>query len=238
MVNIFDPNNLDDLAADSVQKQLGEQAHLEGLLVELKDKLAKLPEDASPMARAEIQLEMGRSLQVLERGSEAWPLAHAAFTTFINDHAWELAADACDVLYQTGEDQALPALGQGIWLGVTFPIDPEISVHLLSHVIDDTPDDSDGAAVAAATACFLADIRAPEGPERERLTFFAQQLLGKVARRHSQIETQDQFNFWIERLELNDPDKFLARLRNVVDVLVQDDWWFDRDALQASIPAN
>jgi hypothetical protein len=126
----------------------------------------------------------------------------------------------------------------GIWLGVTFPIDPEITVHLLSHVIDDTPDDSDGAAVAAATACFLADIRAPEGPDRERLTFFSQQLLGKVARRHSQVESQEQFEFWIERLELNDPDKFLVRLRNVVDVLVQEDWWFDRETLQARIPAN
>jgi hypothetical protein len=105
-------------------------------------------------------------------------------------------------------------------------------------VIDDTPDDSDGAAVAAATACLLADVRAPEGPDRERLTFFAQQLLGKVARRHSQVETQEQFDFWIERLELNDPDKFLVRLRNVVDVLVQEDWWFDREAIQARIPAN
>ena len=238
MANIFDPNKLDDIAADSVQKQLGEQAHLEGLLVELKEQLDKLPEDADPMARAQIQLEMGRALQILERGAEAWPLAHSALMTFLNSEAWEQAADACDILYQTGEDQALQALGQGIWLGVTFPIDPEISVHLLSHVIDDTPDDSDGAAVAAATACFLADLRAPEGPDRERLLFFAQQLLGKVARRHSQVESQAQFDFWIERLELNDPDKFLVRLRNVVDVLVQDDWWFDRDAVQAGIPAN
>ncbi len=119
---------------------------------------------------------------------------------------------------------------------MTFPIDPEITVHLLSHVIDDTPDDSDGAAVAAATAAFIADIRAPEGPERERLSFFAQQLLGRVARRHSGVETQEQFEFWVEKLELNDPDKFLVRLRNVVDVLVQDQWWFDREALQSSIP--
>lgn len=238
MVDMFDPNKLDDTAADSVQKQLGEKAHLEGALVELQEQLAKLPENAAPMQRAAIQLEMARALQILERGKEAWPLAHTAFGTFINSEAWEQAADACDVMYQTGEDQALQALGMGIWLGVTFPIDPEISVHLLSHVVDDTPDDSDGAAVAAATACFLTDIRAPEGPDRERLMFFSQQLLGKVARRHSQVETQDQFDFWIERLELNDPDKFLVRLRNVVDVLVQEDWWFDRDALQARIPAN
>ena len=121
---------------------------------------------------------------------------------------------------------------------MTFPIDPEISVNLLSHVVDDTPDDSDGAAVAAATACFIADVRAEEGPDRDRLQFFAQQLLGRVARRHSEIETQAQFDLWIERLELNEPDKFLVRLRNVVDVLVQDQWWFDRDALQAQIPEN
>ena len=130
------------------------------------------------------------------------------------------------------------ALGHGIWLGVTFPIDPEISVNLLSHVIEDTPDDSDGAAVAAATAAFIADVRSDDGPDRERLTFFAQQLLGRVARRHSEVESQEQFDLWIERLELNGPDKFLVRLRNVVDVLVQDQWWFDREALQAEIPAN
>jgi hypothetical protein len=108
----------------------------------------------------------------------------------------------------------------------------------LSHIVDDTPDDSDGAAVAAATAAFIADVRSEAGPDRDRLTFFAQQLLGRVARRHSQIESQDQFDLWIERLELDDPDKFLVRLRNVVDVLVQDQWWFDRDALQAQIPGS
>ena len=145
---------------------------------------------------------------------------------------------ACNILFQADQEDSLVALGQGIWLGVTFPIDPEITVHLLSHVIDDTPDDADGAAVAAATACFIADIRAPEGPDRERLTFFAQQLLGRVARRHSEVQNQAQFDYWVNKLELNDPDKFLVRLRNVVDVLVQDDWWFDRDALQAGIPEN
>ena len=238
MVDIFDPNKLDDIAADSVQTQLGEKAHLEGMVVEYRETLAKLSEDTDPVQRAETQLELGRALQILERGSEAWPILQTALGVFLENRDWGKAADTLDQMYLTGEDQALQALGQGIWLGVTFPIDPEITVHLLSHVIDDTPDDSDGAAVAAATACFLTDMRAAEGPDRERLLFFSQQLLGKVARRHSEVETQEQFNFWIERLELNDPDKFLIRLRNVVDVLVQEDWWFDRDALQADIPAN
>jgi len=236
MVEHFDPNKLEDTAAESLRKNLGQQAELEGRLVELQAALEKLPESASGRERAELQLEMARALHTLERGEEAWPLAITAFGIFAEIQDWEKAADACDVAYQADQPDSLIALGHGIWIGVTFPIDPEISIYLLSHVVDDTPDDSDGAAVAAATACFLADVRAEEGPEKERLSFFAHQLLGKVARRHSEIETQEQFEFWVDKLELNDPDKFLVRLRNVVDVLVQDQWWIDRDAIQAAIP--
>lgn len=236
MVDYFDPDKLEDTAAESLRKNLGQQAELEGRLVELKDQLSRMPEGAPANERAALQLEMARALQILERGDEAWPLAMTAFGIFSEMQDWEKAADACDVAYQSDQPDSLIALGHGIWIGVTFPIDPEISVFLLSHVVDDTPDDSDGAAVAAATACFIADVRADEGPEKERLSFFAHQLLGKVARRHSEIETQDQFEFWVDKLELNDPDKFLVRLRNVVDVLVQDQWWFDRDAIQAQLP--
>ena len=238
MVDILDPNELPDTAAESLRKDLGQQAQLEGELVELRQQLEQLPESASALQRAALKLEIGRALQVLERGDEAWPVTYTALGILLNEQQWEDAADACNVLYESDQADSLIALGHGIWLGVTFPIDPEITVNLLSHVIDDTPDDSDGAAVAAATACFIADVRASEGPEKERLSFFAQQLLGRVARRHADVESQEQFELWVEKLELNEPDKFLVRLRNVVDVLVQDQWWFDREALQEQIPAN
>jgi hypothetical protein len=232
---VADTNPLFDAQAASVMADLGELAALEGRLAELRARLSLLPESASALERAGTQLEMARALQILGRGAEAWPIGRLAFDAFAAAEAWEEAADACDVLYQSEQPGSLAALGQGIWLGVTFPIDPEVSVHLLSHVVDDTPDDADGAAVAAATAAFLADLRAPEGADRERLVFFASQLLGRVARRHSKVEDQDQFEAWVRRLELDDPAKFLVRLRNVVDVLVQDDWWLDRDAIQSTL---
>ena len=236
MVDILDPNKLEDTAADSLRKELGQQAQLEGELHGLQQRLQQLPEGAAPMERASILLERARAQQVLERGGEAWPLARIAFDLYAEAGEWEAAADACDILYQSDQPDSLAALGNGVWLGVTFPIDPEISVHLLSHIVDDTPDDADGAAVAAATALFLADMRAEEGPEKERLVFFANQLLGRFARRHSEVESDEQFTYWVEKLELDDPDKFLVRLRNVIDVLVQEDWWVDRDQLQSSLP--
>jgi hypothetical protein len=63
-------------------------------------------------------------------------------------------------------------------------------------------------------------------------------MLSSVARSHGQTESQEQFDAWRRRLELDDPDKFLVRLRNVVDVLVQDDWWIDREALHARLPVH
>ena len=235
MVDFLDPNKLEDSASDSLHKDLGEQAHLEGLLPELEQKLAQLPEQTPATERGALLLEIARIHQHLERGEQAWPLARTAFELFSGEHAWEDAADACDVLYQSDQPDSLIALANGIWLGVTFPIDAEVSVHLLSHVVDDTPDDADGAAVAAVTALYLAESRAREGAEKERLVFFSNQLLGRVARRHSGVETQQQFSLWIEKLELNDPDKFLVRLRNVIDVLAQEDWWVDREAIRQQI---
>lgn len=225
-----------DQAANSIGNSGLATAALEAHLQTLTEQITHLETiGASAEHRADLQLQIARTLVNLERGAEAWPLGRAAFDAFIDGDQFELAADVCDVLFQAEQPQSLAALGQGIWLAVTCPIDPELTIELLSHVIDDTPDDADGAAVAATTALFIADVRA-QGRQREDLMFFATQLLGNVARRHSGVDSQAQLDAWMERLELKEPEKFLIRLRNVVDVLVQDDWWFEREALQERLP--
>src|SRR5574340_854440 len=72
------------------------------------------------------------------------------------------AVEACDVLYQAKQKDSIAALGMGIWLAVTFPVDPELTVAMLIHVVDETPNDSDGAAVAAITARYVVDLRADD----------------------------------------------------------------------------
>jgi len=57
-----------------------------------------------------------------------------------------------------------------------------------------------------------------------------------VARRHSQVEEQEIFDFWVQQLELDDPEKFLPRLARVLDIMTGGQWWFDRDALRNRIP--
>lgn len=237
MIETFDPSQpLEDTEASSIAAlKAREQAELEGRLVDLQADANGL-NMSDPSQNALHKLELARTLMGLERGAEAWPIGRAALDLFVELEDWENAADCCDVLYQCNQPQSIAALGQGIWLVVTFPLDPQLTVHMLSHLVDETPDDADGAAVAAVTALFLVDIRVSDEKLHEKLHFFASQVLGQVARRHSRVETQEQFDYWMDRLELKEPDKFLVRLRNVVDVLVQDDWWIDRDLIQSRLP--
>lgn len=210
---------------------------LKRLVADLRGQLAGLSPRAETLRRADLLLQLGRALVRLEQHADAWAAAREAFDLYLAEQAWEGAAQCCDVLFLSDQPQSLAALGHGIWLAVTYPVDPELSVALLQRVVEETPPDADGAAVAAVTAYYLVDLRARE-PQRDHLLLYANQVLATVARRHSGVDGQESFNKWIEDMELNDPALFLPRLRNVVDVLVQDDWWFDREALQAALPAD
>lgn len=222
--------------ADSGE-EVQESSYLLGArLAELRQQRTEV-QDKKSVASADLLLEESRLLIRLEKPGEAWDAARAAFDLYLALENWQGAVEACDVLYASDQPDSLPALGQGIWLAVTFPVDPELSVAILEHVVEETPDDSDGAAVAAAVAHYIVDLRA-EGRRHDDLAFYTNNLLGTVARRHSNVQKQEAFDFWLRKLELHDPQLFLPRLRNVVDVLVQDEWWFDRDALQSRLPVN
>lgn len=210
--------------------------HLESRLLDLQSALEQLPQDATTPDRLKLTLDSCYLLLDLERGDEAWNLARDSLDKALAEQLWTQAVEACDVMYQAERDDSIRALAHGIWLGVTFPIEPDLSVAMLQHLVDETPDNSDGAAVAAATACYLVDLRTLE--QQGELRFFTRQMLGQVARRHSQVEDKEIFDFWVERLELNAPDKFLPRLAKILDLLSGGEWWFDRDRLRDLIPAD
>jgi len=228
-------NDQFDFGAETGADNVPSTAVMEARLAAVDERLRELGQNHSDSAA--LQKEASLLLLGLERNEEAWQRARPLFEPYIEQQQWEAAVEVCDVCYRSEQEGSVAALGQGVWLAVTFPVDPELTVAMLQHIVDETPDGSDGAAVAAATAVYVVDLRA-EGKQYDDLHFFAMQMLGTVARRHSNIEGQEQFDAWLEKLELSDPGRFLVRLRNVIDVMVQSDWWFDRDAVQAKLPVN
>ncbi len=213
------------------------RAEIRAALTRAQKKLRSLAPDADPVEKARAIMDVAELQQGLDAHEVAWNLAREAFSVFIDYQQWQDAVEAADILYQTGQAGSIVALGQGIWLAVTYPVKAYSTITLLDHVIDETPDDSDGAAVAAMTAHYIADMRT-EGEEHDSLTFLTTQMIARVAKRHRGIEDQETLDVWIEMLQLNDIPELLKKLATIVDVMVMDSWWFDRDELRARLPVH
>lgn len=226
---------LDDLLIESSSPDQSKE-DIQHYLEKKQAAYKALEASASPLERARLQLDVAEALIGLGRADESWDKARSALDTFVAHEKWEEAVQCCDVLYQSGQPASLVALAHGVWLAVTYPVDPQLTVNMLGYIVDETPATADGAAVAAITAHYVADGRAA-GEQHASLTFLTKQMLANVAKGHSGAEDQDALNAWMERLELLDPGVFLPRLSLVLGAIVPvDGWWFDRDALREKLP--
>lgn len=224
-------------AGISAETVNAEREEIGRLMALAQGKLDALPNDAPALERARLQLDVAEHKAALNMGEEAWRLAREAFDTAMAHESWQDAVEACNVLYQAEQPASIPALGMGVWLAVTFPVDPELTYTMLSHIVDETPASSDGAAVAAVTSHYVIDLRASE-EKHESLSFLASNLIAKVAARHSQVKEQAQLDMWLDKLDLRDPANFLPKLSLVVGAIVGEQWWFDRDQLREKLPQD
>jgi len=210
--------------------------YIQQYLSQKEQALKALPDDAPDLDRARLRLDIAEAKVGVTRGDEAWDLARAALDTFIENGRWQEAVEACDVLYQTSQPASLVALAHGVWLAVTYPVDPQLTINMLGYIIDETPPNADGAAVAAITAHYIADMRADE-KQHESLLFLTNEMVANVARAHAKVEDKEALDAWMDRLRLRDPGDFLPKLALVLGALVPaEEWWFDRDALRDQLP--
>jgi hypothetical protein len=204
---------------------------------QLMQQLAKLGDKADLIDVAKVKLDIARAQLGLGEQVTCWQEARPLVKTFIEGDCFQQAVEACELLYLSEQDDSIKALGHACWLAVTYPVDPALSVDMLSYIIDETPDNSDGAAVASVAALYLAELRSKD-EEKESLMFLAKQLIAVVAKRHRDIEDEKSIETWIEMLELNNLDEMFSRLGKMIDTIVGSDWWFDRDELRAKLPVN
>jgi len=222
--DIFDGDDGEDVYANEEQ--------LQTRLEYFETQLANLSEAAPVEDRIKNLLEIGRIQVERYKGADAWEKGHTAFNLAQEDELWELAVEACDVMFLSEGPESLKALGHAIWLGVTFPIDPEITVAMLQHLVEESPEEADTRAIAAAAAHYITTMRCGEDDD---LTFFALQMLTSVADKHSHITDQSTFDVWRKTLELDKPEVFLKKLSGALDQLVEGEWWVDQDKIREEL---
>lgn len=203
----------------------------------LMQQLTELGDKAELVEVAKVKLGIARARLGLGEHLACWQEARPLIKTFVEAEQFQRAVETCELLYLAEQDDSIIALGHACWLAVTYPVAPALSVDVLSYIIDETPDNSDGAAVASVAALYLAELRAKE-EEKDSLMFLAKQLIAMVAKRHRGIEDEESIQIWIEMLELNNLDELFVRLGKVIDAIVGNNWWIDRDDLRSRLPVN
>ena len=224
---IFDAEEAEDLYANEEQ--------LSAKLEFYEKQLAEQDESAPIEDRLNTLLEIARIQVERYQGADAWDKAMQAFDLAKDNQKWEHAVEACDAMFLSEGPDSLKALGHGIWLGVTFPIDPELTVAILQHLVEESPKGADTKAYAAAVAHYITSVR--RGADDD-LTFFASQMIASVADEHSHVTDQSSFDLWRRTLQLDKPEVFLTKLSGAVEQLVGEDWWIDRDEIRSRIDEN
>ena len=192
--------------------------------------------DLKDSERLDAKLELSQILLDLNEPAMAFEMAREVLDAGMRAACYEEAASACQVMYLSEQPEAMLALGHGIWLALSCPVDPELTWQMLRHLVEETPPQSDGAAVAAMLAYFLMEKRAV-GAERDRLIFLARQQVAEVAERHRGITDEEAIGIWIQMYDLDDVDVLLERMARILDAITPD-WWFDREAVRARFSSH
>ena len=185
--------------------------------------------------RVDVLLSLSKVCSELDEGGDAWEAAHEAFDLCMAQEDWQGAARAGDALFLTNEPQALKGLAHAIWLAVTFPIEVKVSHDVLERLINEAAHD-DIAAVAAATAYYVAELRGGDDEAGKEARDNAARIISNVAWSHGGVKDQEAFDIWFRIHNLDDPETFLPLLAESLDKMADGDWWYDRDALRARIP--
>jgi tetratricopeptide (TPR) repeat protein len=128
------------------------------------------------------------------------------------------------------EPTALSYLAQSLWLTIKLLPNLKSAITLIELIYQKVPAGDQIESLLGATAIYLCHNY--QHPELEKLTELSDNIIGHAAQQQG-IETQADYDNWKTKNRLNDPDYFLPELLKELEVIVGDNWLFDRVAFLA-----
>ncbi|MBF0154731.1 MAG: hypothetical protein HQL64_13405 [Magnetococcales bacterium] len=129
------------------------------------------------------------------------------------------------------------AVAQRAWVALKSGVPAIAVVTALREVVMTIGPQHELAAPMGALAYFMARHRKGDETEREFAVVQSQQLLHLICAAQKVQEGDQAFRDWVSVNRLEEPDYYLPRVIDGLDVMVMGDWWFDRHALQEELNA-
>lgn len=126
------------------------------------------------------------------------------------------------------------ALAQRIWVGLKSDAPAIHVVTALRELVMILGVKHELAGPLAALAHLMAKHRTPDHPDSELAMVQSQQLFHYICEPNG-VKGEVAFNKWVEDNNLNNPDHYIPLVTAGLEIMVLDDWWIDRDALQQEL---
>jgi hypothetical protein len=118
-------------------------------------------------------------------------------------------------------------LAQVFLLTINLSFNLKNAIALIRFIYDKIPAGDRLESLLGATAIYLCHNY--QHPELEKLTELSGNIISHAAQQQC-IETQADYDNWITKNRLNDPDYFLPELLKELEKIVGDNWLFDLGA--------
>ncbi len=164
--------------------------------------------------------------------AEEWRLNKAAIARFSRSGQWQEVLDLLtDLSKKQRNHEIYKALAQRVWVGLKSDAPVTEVVLALYHLLNTLGPRHEVAGPIVALAHLIAKHRTPEHPDRALAQAQSQQMFALVLDTIG-IVGDEAFGKWVAHNHLDDPNHYIPVVLNCLEIMVGDDWWIDREALQ------
>lgn len=177
----------------------------------------------------------GAPVQHLRHGGPDWDAEIERVRTWADEGNWEEVFKLLKTMSQRFKNTEIyKALAQRVWVGLKTQIAGSEVVMALFHLLNTLGPRHDVAGPIAALAHLIAKHRTPDHPDRDLALGQAQQMFHRVCEERG-VVGEEAFKIWVKGERLDDPNHYVPIVMHVLEVMVGDEWWFDRSLLQGAL---
>ncbi|MBF0454825.1 MAG: hypothetical protein HQL72_08450 [Magnetococcales bacterium] len=164
--------------------------------------------------------------------AEEWKLNRAAISRFAKDGNWPEVLKLLKILSTKHRNKEVyKALAMRVWVCLKSDAPVTEVVLALFHLFNTLGSKHEIAGPIAALGHLMAKNRTPDHQDRDLALGQAQQMFSLVCENQG-IVGEEAFNAWVTANNLEDPNHYIPIVMNCLDIMVGEDWWFEKDQLQ------
>ncbi|MBF0587975.1 MAG: hypothetical protein HQL53_02480 [Magnetococcales bacterium] len=175
--------------------------------------------------------------ETLRTPEENWKMMVHSVRQYSKAGNW---SDTLDVLVflsnQEGNPESAKARAMTMWLALKTETPIAVLTSAAYKLVVNLGEKHPLCAPLASVANLMLQHRTPEDPDRPLAISHVQQMYMHVCP-SALNEDRDGFDQWVKENQLDDPDVIIPQVMGLLEIMIGDDWWVDRDAVQAELDA-